>query len=148
MKIKFYHLHRKVDDHGNWIQNIPDPRCHGGRITIAIDLETIGNDHSIPFGIAFCSPEDVYNKQEGQKLSADRLTSDPDYIQDVKKKRGISQNNEILLNILLATFAAGTFPNWSRTLIVEAIQGASSKLFKTDKNFQYDQAPYFRVTTK
>jgi len=88
-----------------------------GSFTIATRLTS---DNVVEYGVAFCSPKDVFTKKKGNALATERLVSVTDG--NVTKMGGVAFVNvpvhaDIVFAVLSAIVANNQLPEWARTLV-------------------------------
>lgn len=87
---------------------------HGGIITIACIFDK--SNKIVHYGIAFCSPNDVYNKEKGKEIAFKDLNNRLALV-SVSKNR----HHNVLAKVLADVYAVSYAPSWAKGMITNSL---------------------------
>lgn len=101
METKFFTLDRLA----RYSKRLPKKgvRLHTGRAVIAYQVD----DNGIRVGVAFCSPVDQFNWEEGKRKALERLQNSPQSVTGIKIRKDTEEGWATEL-----AFEAPHRPNW------------------------------------
>lgn len=95
-----------------------------GSFTIATKLHDNDNTTIVEYGVAFCSPKDVFCKKVGNKMANDRLTkTDETGVFNYSGLAIAAQTThvDVVFAVLSSIASMNIMPDWARPLVIDEL---------------------------